>query len=125
MSKSTNTTPKKPTKRQMFESLLTLPDLTTEQVAFINHELELLTKKNSGEKKLTAVQVANIQLKVDIENAMEVDRMYTVSDMVKTFVCCDGLSSSKVTAMLTQMAEDGIVERTVIKGRAYYSKKKS
>lgn len=120
-----NTTPKKPTKRQMFESLLTLPTLTEEQRAFIHHELELLAKKNSGEKKLTAVQVANIQLKVDIENAMEVDRMYTVSDMLKLFPCCDGLSSSKVTAMLTQMMEDGVIERTVIKNRPYYSKKKS
>mgnify|MGYP003551807894 CR=1 FL=1 len=124
MSNPNNNTPKKPTKRQMFEGLLTLPNLTEEQKKFINHELELLAKKNSGEKKPTAQQTANTALKSAIFECMEDNRLYSVTEMIKEFPCCAGLSNPKVSAMVSQMVIDKVLVRTEVKRRAYFSKAK-
>lgn len=124
MSNPNNNTPKKPTKRQMFEGLLTLPNLTEEQKKFINHELELLAKKNSGEKKPTAQQTANTALKSAILECMEDNRLYSVTEMIKEFPCCAGLSNPKVSAMVSQMVVDKVLVRTEVKRRAYFSKAK-
>lgn len=124
MSNPNNNTPKKPTKRQMFEGLLTLPNLTEEQKKFINHELELLAKKNSGEKKPTAQQTANTALKSAIFECMEDNRLYSITEMIKEFPCCAGLSNPKVSAMVSQMVVDKVLVRTEVKRRAYFSKAK-
>lgn len=124
MSNPNNNTPKKPTKRQMFEGLLTLPNLTEEQKKFINHELELLAKKNSGEKKPTAQQTANTALKSAILECMEDNRLYSVTEMIKEFPCCADLSNPKVSAMVSQMVVDKVLVRTEVKRRAYFSKAK-
>jgi hypothetical protein len=124
MSNPNNNTPKKPTKRQMFEGLLTLPNLTDEQKKFINHELELLAKKNSGEKKPTTQQTANTALKSAIFECMEDNRLYSVTEMIKEFPCCAGLSNPKVSAMVSQMVVDKVLVRTEVKRRAYFSKAK-
>ena len=65
---------KKMTKREMFEQIKANYSLTNEEVAFIDHELELLAKKNSAEKKPTAVQVANEGIKQSIVDGMEVGK---------------------------------------------------
>lgn len=124
MSNPNNNTPKKSTKRQMFEGLLTLPNLTDEQKEFINHELELLAKKNGGEKKPTAQQTANTALKSAIFECMEDNRLYSVTEMIKEFPCCAGLSNPKVSAMVSQMVIDKVLVRTEVKRRAYFSKAK-
>ena len=76
----------------------------------------------TGERKPTATQVANEALKQAIHDAMEDGVAYRVGDMVKTLPCVVGLSSSKVTAMMTQMVADGRVVRSEAKGKAYYTK---
>ena len=72
----TNT--KKLTKRDHFNALLAIADVAQNQtlVDFINHELELLAKKNSSEKKPTAVQIANEGIKADILEGMEANKLY-------------------------------------------------
>ena len=82
------------------------------------------TKKASatGERKPTATQVANEALRASIYAEMEAETSYRVADILKTFKCVDGLTSSKVTAMLTQMVKADIVVRTENKGKAYYTK---
>jgi hypothetical protein len=121
MSKSTPT-PKKPTKRQMYEGLLTNPTLTKEQVEFLKHELELVTKKNSSEgKKPTAQQLANNKLKEAIvEGIIAINKAITVSDMIKEIPACAGLSNPKVSAMVSQLVADKVLARTEIKRRAYF-----
>ena len=56
---------KKITKRDRFNALLALSEVQADAdlVAFIEHEIELLDKKNSSEKKLTAQQTANEGIK--------------------------------------------------------------
>lgn len=118
---------KKITKRERYTELLGLSDVMArpELVEFIEHELELLARKNTtstGEKKMSAVQKANEELKASIYDEMEENRLYTVTEMTKELPCCENLSTSKVSAMVTQMKDAGLVAKTVEKRKAYYSK---
>ena len=112
---------KKITKREMFEQIKA--KLTDEaEIAFIDHELELLAKKNSGEKKPTATQVANDGIKADILTAMEANRIYTISEMQKQIGVCAELSNQRVSALVRQLVNDGKVERIEEKRKAYFRK---
>ena len=127
----TNTT-KKLTKKNYFEALFThiqetgvdCDGITAEDMmTFIEHEIELLSRKNSSEKKPTATQIANETLKVDILNQMEDGKLYTISDMIKELSCCVELSTSKVSSIVNKMVrEDGTVEKLEEKRRSYFRK---
>lgn len=112
---------KKLTKREMFEMIKKeLRD--PQQIEFINHELELLAKKNSGERKLTTTQKENLTIKADILTSMESGKRYTITDMMKEFECCNGLSNQKVSRLVTQLKEDNLVERIEEKRKTYFVK---
>ena len=81
---------KKITKREKFEMLKALNEVKGNPmlVEFIDHELDLLAKKNaSGEGKMTASQKANEELKEKILEEMSVNpnRLYSISEMIKLF----------------------------------------
>ena len=112
-------TTKKMTKREMFEQIKThLTDPA--EVAFVEHELELLAKKNSGEKKPTAQQVANDGIKTAIAEGMTPNRLYTVTELIKEIPDCAELSKRRVSAGLRQMVADGTVVKTVDKRKSYF-----
>ena len=118
---------KKMTKREKFEMLATIPAVAENDMLmeFISHELDLLAKKNTsstGEKKLTATQMANEGLKSEILDMMDMDTLYSIDQMIKTFPCCAELSTSKVSAMLTQLIKAEKVERVADKRKAYFRK---
>jgi hypothetical protein len=104
----------------MFEGLLKMEGLSAEQIAFIKHELELLEKKNSGEKKPTATQVANEALKVAIYEGMQDNRLYTVTEVIKEIPAVAGLTNQKVSPLMNQMVESGLLIKTVEKRRSYF-----
>ena len=112
---------KKMTKREMFEQIKANYSLTNEEVAFIDHELELLAKKNSAEKKPTAVQVANEGIKQAIIDGMEVGKKYTITDLMKSIDECAELSNQRVSALVRQLVNDVVVVRTEEKRKAYFS----
>ena len=115
---------KKITKRERFESLLTLSQVQADpgMVEFINHELELLAKKNSADKKPTAQQTVNEAIKSAIVEAMEPNRLYTVTELQKSVEACAELSNQRVSALLRQLKDEGAVVRTEDKRKAYFSK---
>lgn len=113
---------KKMTKREMFEMIKANHNLSADEIAFIDHELELLAKKNSAEKKPTAVQVANEGIKADILNGMEIGKKYTITDLMKEIPACAELSNQRVSALVRQLVADGAVERTEEKRKAYFHK---
>ena len=115
---------KKMTKRDYFTTLLEIEEVkaNSDMTEFIEHELELLAKKNSSERKLTTVQKENADLKVAILNGMETTRVYTVTEMIKSIDAIGDLTNQKVSAILRQMATDGTVERVEEKKKAYFSK---
>ena len=114
---------KKITKRERFETLLTLSQVQADpgMVEFITHELELLAKKNSSEKKPTAQQVANEAIKQAIVDGMERDHFYTITDIQKNVPECAELSNQKITALVRQLKEDGLVVKTEDKRKSYFS----
>lgn len=116
---------KKVTKRERFEQLLAIAEVKAngELVKFINHELELLAKKNaSGEGKLTATQIANNGIKEEILECManEPNRLFTISEMQKLFPCCAELSNQKLSVLVRQLVADGKVERLEEKRKAVF-----
>lgn len=112
---------KKMTKREMFEQIKANHNLSPAEIEFIDHELELLAKKNSAEKKPTAVQVANEGIKGDIVAGMEQGKSYTITDLMKTIPACAELSNQRVSALVRQLVTDGVVVRTEEKRKAYFS----
>ena len=116
------TTNKKITKRDRFNALLSLSEVqaNADLVAFIEHEIELLDKKNSSDKKPTAQQTANEGIKAAIIAGMTPNRLYTVSEIQKEIPECAELSNQRVSALLRQMIGKEIV-RTEDKRKAYFS----
>ena len=111
-------TTKKMTKREMFEQIKThLTDPA--EVAFVEHELELLAKKNSGETKPTAQQVPTDGIKPAIAEGMTPNRLYTVTELIKEIPECAELTNQRVSALLRQMIADGTVTKTVDKPKSY------
>ena len=119
---ATTNSVRKPTKREMFNGLLTMPGLSQEQIDFIKHEIELLEKKNSGEKKPTATQVANEALKVAIFEGMEINRLYTVTEVIKEIPAVAGLTNQKVSPLMNQMVDAGQLVKTTEKRRSYFQR---
>ena len=115
---------KKMTKRDYFNALLALEAVKADSalVDFINHELELLSKKNASEKKLTPAQKENLTIQEAILNYMEDDVLYTITDLLKNVPECAGLSNQRVSAIVRIMREEKKVERIEEKRKAYFRK---
>ena len=82
-----------------------------------------IAKKNSAERKPTATQKANEDYKTAILEFMEVGKKYTITDLMKEVVELADLSNQRVSALVRQLKEEGLVERTEEKRKAYFSKK--
>ena len=113
---------KKMTKREMFEQIKANYKLTQAEIDFIDHELELLAKKNSAEKKPTATQTANVGIKNAILNGMEVGKKYTITDLMKSIPEIADLSNQRVSALVRQLIDSEDVVRTEEKRKAYFEK---
>lgn len=121
----TNTSNRKPTKRDRFNALLNIDAVKNDAdlVAFIEHEIELLDKKNTAERKPTPKQVENAGFKADIVAYMEPNVQYLSADIAKSVpsIVAAGISPNRVTAMLTQLVNDGALVRNEDKRKNYYS----
>ena len=84
---------------------------------------ESISKKNSAERKPTATQKANEEYKKAILSFMEVGKKYTISELMKEVVELADLSNQRVSALVRQLKDSGLVERIEEKRRAYFSKK--
>ena len=116
-------TNKKVTKREKFEMLKALSEVQANPMLteFIDHELELLAKKNASEKKPTAQQVANEGLKQTIVDALtENGGLMTVTDVQKSCDELAELSNQRISALLRQLKDDGKVDRVEDKRKAYF-----
>lgn len=91
-------------------------------IAFIDHELELLAKKNSADKKPTATQVANDGFKTAILAHMgeNPNQLFTITDLIKSVPEIGELTNQRVSAIVRQMTEAGIIDRVEEKRKAYF-----
>ena len=109
------------TKAQMFTMIKALDEVQAnpDMVAFIDHELELLSKK-AGSKKPTKTQEENVKLKGIILEVLT-DVGATVSEIQTKSDVLGELSNQKVSALLKQMYDDGQVVKIVEKKKSYFS----
>lgn len=115
---------KKLTKRDHFNTLLTIEEVKSNPalVDFINNELNLLAKKNSADKKPTATQALNEELKTAILAYMKPEEKYTVSMFIKEVPECADKSNQKISAMMVQLIEEKKVEKVIEKRVSYFCK---
>ena len=105
------------TKRENYTALRAIVIDNPELVAFIDHELELLDKKNSKRSdKPTAKQTANAELADKILASMS-DEPMTCTAIADMF----GISNQKCSALIKGLVDDGKVVRTVVKRVAYFT----
>ena len=97
-------------------------DISAEDMTiFLEHELELLAKKNSADKKPTAQQTANEGVKTAILDGLEDGKLYTITDIIKTVPECADMTNQKVSALVRQMVDAGSMVKTVDKRKSYFS----
>lgn len=133
------TTNKKMTKREKFTALLNLLNdygsdtevvegLTIEGLSeFINHEIELLDKKNAvkGEKKPTAKQAENATIGQNVLDYLTATgKGLTVSQIIKAVPGLpEDMSLPRMTHIVTALVNADNVERYVEKRVAYFKAK--
>ena len=114
---------KKMTKREYFAQIREMVADNEELVAFIDHEVELLNKKNSS-KGISKTAQANMEIKANILKVMA-DKPRTIGQITKEYNATYGtdFSSNKISALVSQMKEGkgtGEVRRFEEKGVAYF-----
>jgi predicted transcriptional regulator len=115
---------KKITKRDNYNALLKIEEVKNNPIlkAFVEHEIELVDKKNSSRSgKPTAQQKVNNAVKESILDEMENGVEYTITDMIKQLPSCMTLTNQRTSALVRQLVKDNLVIRTEKKGRAYFS----
>ena len=91
--------------------------LTEEELTFLRERAELHAKKNATRGQ-TATQKENEVIKQNILGAMERGKSYTATEIQKLV----GLESfNKATALVGQLKKDGLVLRSEVKGKAYFT----
>ena len=117
-------TAKKMTKKDYFNTLRSIPAVQADPalVEFIDHELELLAKKNSAEKKPTAQQSANAVVAEDILAHMtaQPNRLFTITELIKEVPTCAELTNQRVSAIVRGLKDEGKVERVEEKRKAFF-----
>lgn len=89
---------------------------------FYKHEIELLDRKNTVDKKPTKTQQANESIKTTVLESMENNRLYSISEMLKEFPVCKDMSNQKLSSLVRQMVADKQVERIEEKRKAFFRK---
>ena len=113
------------TKAQKFQMLADLPAVKADPMLseFIAHEMELLAKKNTADKKPTAQQEANAVIKQNVLTVLADGEKRTVSDLLKMVPDLpDTMTNQRKSALVRQMVDAGEVIRTEDKRKAYFSK---
>ena len=111
------------TKKEMFTELLTLNEVASrpDLVAGIEHEIDLLSRKNSSTRKPTAHQEENEILTERIKAVLfhaSNDGM-TITEVVK-ILDDDSITHSRINQLVKKLKDEGIVIRTEVKRKAYF-----
>jgi hypothetical protein len=96
---------------------------SAELVEKIEHELELLAKKNSGEKKMTPQQIANEGIKNAVLATLSANptRLFTITELCKEVPNLpEDMSVNRMSALVRQLKDDGKVVRIEDKRKALF-----
>ena len=116
----------KMTKAQKFALIAEIPEVKNNPVLaeFIAHEVELLSKKNSADKKPTAQQEDNATINAGVLGVMEANpkQLFTESELLKKVPNLpDTMTNQRMSALVRQMVDAGQVKRTEDKRKAFFS----
>lgn len=113
------------TVRSQFEAVkaFLLANGETELAEFIDGRIAQTIKKNSAERKPTAKQIENEGFKGDIVAWMDVDTVYSAGDVLKGVpsIVASGMSINRVSALLTQLVDNGSLTKSVDKRKTFYA----
>lgn len=118
---------KKLTKKEMFCNLKANYNLTAEEIAFIDHEIEMLDKRNSVKSdKPTAKQTENEGYKDAILDYLtdHSDEKFTITDLWKNvpeLAENPDMSNQRISSLVRQLLLENLVVREEIKRKAYFS----
>ena len=103
------------TKRESFVAIANLLADNAEIVEFCNHEIALLDARKGRAKTPTKAQKANEEVKIVIADVLDgAEEGMRVSDLIADERLAS-FSSQKVSALLRQMIEEGLVTKTIEK----------
>lgn len=121
---------KKLTKRDYFSQLREIVKDNETLVAFIDHEIELLNKKNSSKSDAPSkTQIENKELSNQILDIMAgLDEPKTITELINeteigklTFGKDNKeMTNQKLSRLVNDLAKAKVVTRTVVKGVAYF-----
>ena len=115
---------KKMTKREMYTKILSFAEIQAdpELVKGIQHEIELLDRKNSSDRKLSKNAAENVNLKAEILKIMskEPDRLFTATEIWKQMENWDDLSNQRISALLKQLKEEGKIKKIEKKKKSLF-----
>ena len=111
---------KKLTKKDYFNELKGLVSDRQDLVDFIDHEIELLSKKSSRTTP-TKTQVENEKIKEKIvATLVELDKYATITDIQNANTELSDLSNQKISALLKQLYDNKVIEKVIDKKKAYF-----
>ena len=117
---------KKMTKVEMFKALKEKYELSATEIEFIDHEIELIEKKN-GTRKPTAEQIKNKSIAEDIIAYLaETKEHLQIKEMIKKIPCLariESCTTQYVVGILRPYCEskgDGTIKKEEIKGTSYF-----
>lgn len=120
---------KKLTKRDYFAKIREIVAGNTELEAFIDHEVELLNKKNSGNTQ-TKTQKENQEVaKMLVKELTKLAKPLTITDLmassetVRTYTLENGntLTNQKISAIFKQLVDAGTLVKVIDKKKSYFS----
>jgi len=110
------------TKREMFVAIAEKVADNAEMVEFLNHQIELLDNRKSGEKGLTKTQKENLAVKETIlMNLALFDEPVTVSELIAHGNGMEAFTNQKVSALLKQLKDEGKVVKASDGKRSVFS----
>ena len=115
---------KKITKREMFEMLKEKYPLTEAEIKFVDHEIELLEKKNSGKSKVSKAEqekrdtLASAIVEVLTDAEAPIPNKAIVKELLEVGLDC---STQKLTPILTKLVGEGVISCEKVKGVNVYS----
>lgn len=97
-------------------------DITSQDVInFVNHEIELLDRKHNKTSQ-TKTQKENELIKESIVKVLtEIDRPVTITELQNESAEMEVYSNQKLSALLKQLVQSGIVTKTIDKKKSYFS----
>lgn len=112
---------KKLTKKEYFTMIERICADNADIVAFCEHEIELLNKKNS-KSGATKTQKENELIKNSIVEALaEIGKPVTISEFQNANSDMAQYSNQKLSALFKQLVESNIVVKTTDKKKSYFS----